>query len=303
MENIYVVRSGSVIASSSLGVRSSDANPEMVPKLIFSKRYNATIFQAMAVYGYDVFIGSKPFSSLESDSMRPPNNFTAYFDSAPEISFNRLQEMEIKGELERSEPSECLSHYDANFQPTYGSLLLISGDFNSTMTDYEVVCAVVVNKMFYDVDRGDDPYAKICHEQLYWSPEAATAFRHKVEYCLGERVPQKCTVEYSLPLAIVIIVANLIKAGLLCWTAVVLKETPILTVGDAVASFTKKADPNTRGLCLLSRDLAHDMGRERWRFSNIPKRFGSAISRMQWLSCLLSSVLLLFYTPPTHYLN
>lgn len=273
------------------------ANREMDLKLTLSHRYNATIFQTTTAYNYDVFMGSEPFSSLESGSVRPPN-FT-HESRLVETSFNRLLDTGVSGELERINPSECISHYDTGIQSIYGSLLLVTDDYNSTMTDYDVVCHVT--------ETGHNPilavYFNLCPIAAYDTAEGVAEFRHRVEYCLAEKLPQKCTVEYSLPLAIFIIVVNVVKAAILCWTAVILKEAPILITGDAVASFTKRPDPNTRALCLLSRDLVLDPGRERWKFSSSPKRTGSAVSVPLWIACLSLSVLPLFYIRVIYHLN
>lgn len=181
-----------------------------------------------------------------------------------------------------------------------GSLLMVTDDYNSTITDYEVACHA--RETGYD-PFADAAYPDLCPATPRGYSENRAEFSRRVNYCLGGKTPQKCTVEYSLPLAIVVIVANVIKAGILCWAAVVLKKTPILTTGDAVASFTKRPDPNTRALCLLSRDLVLDPGREPWRFSDSPKRTRSAVSVPLWGACLSLSVLPLFYIRVIYHLN
>jgi hypothetical protein len=50
----------------------------------------------------------------------------------------------------------------------------------------------------------------------------------------------------------VVIAFNIFKASVLLYMWIGISEAPLLTVGDAIASFLRRPDPYTRTGCLLS---------------------------------------------------
>ena len=127
-----------------------------------------------------------------------------------------------------------------------------------------------------------------------WQP-----YERPIKYCLVEQVAGSCRVLFTFPFAILVIVCNVIKA--ICMALLLFgfrKHTPLLTMGDAVASFLERPDPETRGRCLHSRQLI--VKRWRWettngaknseldvepeRFDPMRKRWGSAPSTARWFA-------------------
>ncbi|KAF9891764.1 hypothetical protein FE257_003245 [Aspergillus nanangensis] len=255
--------------------------------------YNSTIFQTISVYKFDVYYGNKPFSSFSADDVRPP-----YINTD---AFYRLLQKGQNGELDRLENDECISEYAEMFQTSRGSVLLVTETFNSSMKDFDT---------FIQPDRStSDPYNWICsgsrdlwagmncasevHKVLSnsknWTvTDTMTTKRepHKVKYCLSEKTSQQCTVEYSLPLAIVVIIVNVIKALVLCGATFAMTDAPVLTTGDAIASFLRKPDPITKGQSLLSRDLVLKPTGNPPKYSAQPRRWISAVSVRRWVICL-----------------
>lgn len=79
-----------------------------------------------------------------------------------------------------------------------------------------------------------------------WAP-----YESVVDYCIVEQVEEVCKLQFSFPIAIVVIVANFTKA--VCMLLTLLKyrsHEALATIGDAVASFLDHADPETTGRCL-----------------------------------------------------
>ena len=76
---------------------------------------------------------------------------------------------------------------------------------------------------------------------------------NSIEYCLSESIPQSCTLQFSLVIMIIVISCNLLKTvcmGLTVWRQ---SSMPLLTLGDAIASFLAEADPNTKNNCLAEK--------------------------------------------------
>ncbi|KAL4861550.1 hypothetical protein BDV12DRAFT_64372 [Aspergillus spectabilis] len=239
--------------------------------------YNSTVYSTIAAYSYDVFVGNSSFNSLTPDEVEAVYDERLKTSGSPN-SAQRLVGM--SDVLEKLMPSDCISAYATNFQTKYGSLVVISGAFNGSESP--------INRIDYQVvptagdDTQMDPYGWICadrkgqlqqeHPCSHYisdlkSRDEWVVRGHKVDYCLAERTPEKCTLEYSLPLAITVIGANFVKAILIGLAAWVLRGNPLLTVGDAIASFLRSPDETTVGECLLTRDIVvmrarqHDMWR------------------------------------------
>ena len=82
-----------------------------------------------------------------------------------------------------------------------------------------------------------------------WKP-----FHKPVEYCYSLPSEEHCKLQFSVGLLVTVVVLNLVKAGLMLACALGWREEPpLLTVGDAVASFLERPDASTRGMCLLTR--------------------------------------------------
>ncbi len=73
-----------------------------------------------------------------------------------------------------------------------------------------------------------------------------------VQYCLAEPVTETCTLTFSLDIAIVVMVFNVVKILCMCYVAFLIRDRPLITVGDAVESFLKVVDETSKGMCLLT---------------------------------------------------
>ncbi|KAF5860572.1 hypothetical protein ETB97_001345 [Aspergillus alliaceus] len=94
---------------------------------------------------------------------------------------------------------------------------------------------------------------------------------------------QRCKLECSLPLAITVVLSILCKAITIGYSAISATEKPILTTGDAVASFIQRPDESTRGQCLLTKEavekLHYRLEYKPSSFNDTPKRRRAAVSR------------------------
>ncbi len=84
-----------------------------------------------------------------------------------------------------------------------------------------------------------------------WEP-----FGYQVDYCLAERTEQQCSFNGNLPIVLVVVVCNAVKAIIMLIVAVKLTGSPLITIGDAIESFLDRPDETTKGVCLLNRDQA-----------------------------------------------
>lgn len=75
-----------------------------------------------------------------------------------------------------------------------------------------------------------------------------------IEECLVIRAEEHCQLLYSPPICLTIMLAAFAKIAAMFLAAHIgrSRSPPLLTVGDAVASFMEKPDPMTKGLCWIA---------------------------------------------------
>jgi hypothetical protein len=88
-----------------------------------------------------------------------------------------------------------------------------------------------------------------------WHP-----FGARIEYCMSERVEQPCKLNFSIHLAVIVIVFNVLKLGAIIASTFILRETPLLTIGDAASSFLRDPDLFTADMSLVSQKDVHRLG-------------------------------------------
>lgn len=104
----------------------------------------------------------------------------------------------------------------------------------------------------------------------YYEPDAMTSLgmkRYSITGCLAIKAPEHCQLLYSPPICIVIMLAGCAKVAAMFLAARIGRgrSPPLLTVGDAVASFLTNPDPTTKGLCWLT---AADVHKDQWKYVN-----------------------------------
>ncbi|KAF1845091.1 uncharacterized protein K460DRAFT_394825 [Cucurbitaria berberidis CBS 394.84] len=157
-----------------------------------------------------------------------------------------------------------------------------------------------------------------CYRQLFQSnttwifPDYGNP---KVAYCLSRKIPERCTLEYASMAAIVTIGANFFKVVCFMVTYWLLKRnnsnnaqtgnrnkhTPLITTGDALASFLEDPDPETFGMSIVEKaDFQHGIWDLRWVHINpIPwrERFSCAQFRAIGLRRWLTGITILSLIP------
>lgn len=207
----------------------------------------------------------------------------------------RLRNLNAQGSLERLDNLACVNAYSRQFQ-TKGNLLLVVDNATSSINKPSVQYSSYLNcdgdnkwvcGCTYDAPPCDlDPKLKgIKSNPAEWSP-----LDFRVAYCLAERVPQLCKVQSSLQIAIVVICLNLFKAAIMFYLATQTKETPFMTVGDAIASYIEVPDAETKDMCLASKaDLEKQpaLWVKGGRVTSPGRqRLFTAASKQRWIFCI-----------------
>ncbi|EGD93019.1 hypothetical protein TESG_00576 [Trichophyton tonsurans CBS 112818] len=269
--------------------------------------YNSTIFATTSSNSYYAFLGDGSFgqTALEdltlapSDpQLQPLDNYEPRNKSIIE-TFTHLYDMSQNGVLEELDNAACIDAYTKTYQNSYVNVLLVTDTQHNKSeyryVGYQEVYRPVTGSPFTWICPNDYEEATKCQSKLLnTKPEIVAGnwevLAQPIKYCLAEVAPPHCKLQYSLPLTVVVMVFILVKAITICYVAITI-DTPILTVGDAIASFLEKPDTTVRGKCLLSmKDLTglsntYDpfwIRRNRWVFFHKPKQWRSAVSPGRW---------------------
>jgi hypothetical protein len=107
-----------------------------------------------------------------------------------------------------------------------------------------------------------------------------------VSHCLSERIEQHCKLKISVGLFVALTGFIFMMAAMLCFVALSVKETPLLTTGDAICSFLEQRDSYTRDMCLVSGSSVREMRKRRMAHPQIytgkRKRWLSSPGRTSW---------------------
>ena len=225
--------------------------------------------------------------------------------------------------LRRLENTDCIRTYGTDFVTNYLNVLVITNNPHSQAGSVLAVYEYHAAPASYDVSMdilnhnwicGIQSSAQVCDVPSKLSQASTWYFnvtgegRNYVSYCLAQPVEPECTVEILLPALIIVILFNIIKA--ICFTTLLLKRTftPLMILGDAIASFMTDPDPTALNYGPLSAESVRKAyiadplrfstqhrnrrwqqsrplprvtqwhaGRRRWASAIGPKRWGSAV--------------------------
>ena len=205
-------------------------------------------------------------------------------------------------------PHECIEAYMAPFQSTNSDVLVVaegslwnprSGHKTDVQSysvniagpcdkrlSYQWMCSQLSIESCTDCDTFLE---RVVRDNItMWQP-----FGFPVKYCLSQPVDETCSLKFSVPIWWIVVAFNLIKIGLMGFIAQHNRAyRPLLTVGDAIASFLQQPDSGTTGMSLLSkRDITRrnldQMASNPRPFKNAAQRKFSVASKTRWAMCAL----------------
>ncbi|KAH7115309.1 hypothetical protein B0J11DRAFT_496386 [Dendryphion nanum] len=185
----------------------------------------------------------------------------------------------VVGDLELLENSECINRYFTSIQTSRRNLLLVTSESRRDTgrnSLYEVYNATdIITSIYFlasDIKISDAatsafdwvcdpikgvriPDGTICIEsksQILDNAEIWTVNGYKVQYCLSERAPFKCKLHILLPIGWLVAALNFAKVLLILYTIFTIEQDPLMTMGDAVASFINIKDPTTTTTSIMT---------------------------------------------------
>ncbi|KIK53476.1 hypothetical protein GYMLUDRAFT_178964 [Collybiopsis luxurians FD-317 M1] len=261
--------------------------------------YNSSFFSTLSANKYSVYIAQGPeFQSIP----RNEDNMT-HWECASSGCPGKVAESVISS-WEILSPSDCIKAYASDFVSDRGTVVPVVGDQVSNGTLISVgststgsnndpflwICSGIgdiAERNCLSAWRDIDPSNWTIHADMYSSNVTQQLLR--VNYCISRPVTPRCQLEFNLPVLIVVVVLNVVKVICMGIAALMLKDNPLVTIGDAIASFVDYPDPHTTDMCLASRNhFDIQKGDERFpplclEYQPRKVRWLDAASRRHWI--------------------
>ena len=215
-------------------------------------------------------------------------------------------------------PLECLKAYSPDFVSNHRNLFLIT-KYSSNTTHNSTILNMTISsakgavpggwRSPYDLNatlvKGYDPShlsANLTHG-LPWQVNLTRAGAGLVEIsgCKSEMTDEKCKVQFSLGIMIVVICCNFVKASCMITAVVRSREPTLVTLGDAIDSFLRVPDQTTKEMCFADRQyIAREwkLGRRarptKWEKNGV-QRWWTSAGWARWATCYVFFLIYIFY--------
>lgn len=222
--------------------------------------YNSFIFDTISTHSYYVFVVSKKFLTEAPFGILPAEK-----DSISQILLD-LRDLSLNNTLERLEKRDCILKYGSLLSKN-SNVLAVSSTSNATdsilnidhneqalISFFTWICEFDLDA---ELNNGDCNINKASNSAQRWN------FRgHQIEYCLSQPIQEFCTLQFGLPIILIVIIC--IVGKMIGMISIVLKEKsePLITLGDAISSFLNDPDPTTKNMCLANKN---DFRKTGWR--------------------------------------
>ena len=216
-------------------------------------------------------------------------------------------------------PLECVKAYNTDFVSNHRNLFLItknsSNDMQSMHNNTILYMTISASKValpsswmsannldassvkWYDPSRLPTNLTR----GLPWRVNLTTAGVVEIAGCKSEVTDEKCKVQFSLDIMIVVICCNLVKACSMLVAVVRSREPTLVTMGDAIDSFLRVSDQTTKGMCFADREFIEGGWRRGWRTGprewkqKGPQRWWDNVGRIRWVTCYFFCSIDIFY--------
>ncbi|KAJ6000823.1 hypothetical protein N7481_001232 [Penicillium waksmanii] len=251
----------------------------------FHLMYNSMVFESLSTNQFGVVVGPKDLNSsnvheLTTPALADPTIASSTFTS--QMRWPTFIEEIANENYDRISVSECSAKVKTTATGIRGIVALASNLTVSLGGDSAILMTLVDNT---DIQtsatyfHGDNLEANLYANQTVYKGSNATCLAYNdvrstfydettgevmqnyfgttvmpIEECLVIRAEEHCQLLYSPPICLTIMLAAFAKIAAMFLAAHIgrSRSPPLLTVGDAVASFMEKPDPTTKGLCWIA---------------------------------------------------
>ncbi|KAK5787676.1 hypothetical protein VI817_010173 [Penicillium citrinum] len=264
----------------------------MITATPFHLMYNSIVFESLSTNEFGIVVGPKDLNSSNINDVATPALKKCFSCPAPydgdyaftsSLRWTDFANEIANGNYDRIPLSECKKKSMTTATGVRGIVALASnltvsqgGDSAFRMTDVDNTDIQSSNDYFQGDKLPSIPFsnltgAKGANANCYGSRDIVTRYvpmdgggfeevsmrnteMIPIEECLVIKADEHCQLLYSPPICLTIMLAAFAKVTAMFLAAHIgrSRSPPLLTIGDAVASFMKNQDPTTKGLCWIS---------------------------------------------------
>ncbi|KAF5381870.1 hypothetical protein D9757_008368 [Collybiopsis confluens] len=217
--------------------------------------YNSTFFSTISAQEYAVIPAIGPDLQTMTPNADGRYSWTCGYEGCPDdVSEAELSQWDVLSN------AECITAYATDFISDRATLVRVVGDYVSNGT-----LIVYMEGAFIGGMEGD-PYGWICSGQDVIDPQTqplgcTSAWKSidpstwwdgdvRINYCLSRPAITQCELNFNVPLLVLVIIFNVMKVTCIVVAVKIKNDNPLVTIGDAIASFTSNPDIHTHGMCL-----------------------------------------------------
>ena len=285
--------------------------------------YNSAVFSSLCTRRYNIFLVSSefldgaPFNASSLFFVTPPGSPSSPLSEVQDYNLDEFNASDglqdyrkNKTSMVRLENKACVEIYTAPIISSNSDLILISNysQPNSSLLWYDLYqdSQLIIDSNLYSKSNSEtncslpiirhcDPSGVINNPQDWLIGDTEYEFlvdspynETRIQYCLSKRVEEHCKLQFSLVVMIVVIICNLMKT--ICMSTIAWKQDPepLVTLGDAIASFLDLPDVTTEGNCIAEKTWfkqGRTWGLHLSRWDPKRLRWFRAASQRRWIIC------------------
>ena len=232
--------------------------------------YNSAVFTTLSAREYTAFLVQRDFltgtpfdiSGFVAFSPQLDRNGSDFTESLNQVETVAHRLQDGQSSLQKLANKDCIGTYEAEFISSHGNVLAVTSDSKFYLHGTE-------NISFVEDGTGNSSILQVWSSQSQGATSDSPWFRdteidantatwhlngYNIEYCLSQTVEDHCKVQFSGAIMVVVNVCNLCKMIIMGHIAWRRPSQPLVTVGDAVASFLDHPDLTTMGNCLAGKN-------------------------------------------------
>ena len=249
--------------------------------------YNSVVFSTLSAQDYSVFA-----TNVGLVNGRPLNRSllielgTTQYIVTDTVQINTDQKN--ASEWQKLNNKDCIKTYGQDFVSAHGDLLLVLPTANANGTIFpvtDVLAGLIVNYEWMCMGEYQSGCSvdSILSEPGNWTitpmlgqvpllNNSIEHFNQPIQYCLSQPVEEQCQVQISLVILGIVVACNTTKALCMLLTIRCQSSKPLVTLGDAIESFIQDPDLITCGMCLASKEIFDNFGKDKKSMSPTDKR-------------------------------
>ncbi|OQD67569.1 hypothetical protein PENPOL_c003G00899 [Penicillium polonicum] len=250
----------------------------------FHLMYNSMVFESLSTNQFVVVVGPNDLDSSNIWNLTTPALDKCFSRPQPiQLSWHEFASQIARGNYERISTEQCA---ETSYMSQTGIRGIVALADNLTVSDGGDASILLTGMTTSIIEPG--PYLSdgipllaapfvnqtagldsniTCQSPNFSQSLLYIGGKYDITGCLAIKAPEHCQLLYSPPICIIIMLAGCAKVAAMFLAARIGRgrSPPLLTVGDAVASFLTNPDPTTKGLCWVT---AADIRKDQWKYAS-----------------------------------